>query len=383
MINRERLLNTFVHLVSIDSPSYQERAMCDELKSRLLTLGLDLEEDDTAELTGSNSGNLIAKLPGTVDIPPILFCCHMDTVSPALGKRAIVHEDGSITSAGDTVLGADDMSGVSGILEALQVIREENIAHGPIEVVFTTCEEVYGKGAENLDMTKFRARDAYIFDLTGPTGNAAKKAPTIISFSVEIKGKASHAGFAPEKGIHAIAVASAAIGKLRFGHIDQDTTVNVGTIQGGTATNIVPESCMVTGEVRSYSHSKALAETEHILDVFRAEAEKAGAAVDTSSRICIKAYEMEESSPAVKRFLRACEEMDVLPVLGETFGGSDLNVFADRGMEGLVLASAMERCHSCKEYTTVEELCRVAQMALMLMTIDAKSLYIERKTGTA
>ena len=184
-INKSRLLDTFVKLVSIDSPSYAEREMCQELKRRLLELGLSVEEDDTAERSGSNCGNLIARLPGTVALPPILFCCHMDTVSPACGKRAILHEDGTITSAGDTVLGADDLSGVSGILEALQVIREEKLPHGPVEVVFTTCEEVYGKGAENLDMGKISAGDAYVFDLTGPAGNSAKKAPTIISFEVK------------------------------------------------------------------------------------------------------------------------------------------------------------------------------------------------------
>ena len=371
-INQERLLNTFVNLVSIDSPSYQEREMCDELKGRLLQLGLSVEEDDTAERSGSNCGNLIAKLPGTVDLPSVLFCCHMDTVSPALGKRAILHRDGTITSAGDTVLGADDLSGVSGILEALQVIREKKLPHGPIEVVFTTCEEVYGNGADALDMSKIQAKDAYVFDLTGKTGRAARKAPTIISFSVTVTGKASHAGFAPEKGIHAIQIASNAISKIRFGRVDKETTVNIGTIQGGIATNIVPESCTVSGEVRSYNHAKALAETEKVILTFRKEAEALDASVEASSRVCIKAYEMDENCLAVKRFTTACERLGVTPFLDETFGGSDLNILADRGMEGLVLASAMEQCHSCMEYTTVKELCQVARMALTLMTLDAQ-----------
>ena len=139
------------------------------------------------------------------------------------------------------------------------------------------------------------------------------------------------------------------------------------------ATNIVPESCIVNGEVRSYNHEKALAETEYILNTFRAEAESAEAKVKSSSRVCIKAYEMEESCSAVKRFQKACAKLGVEPILGETFGGSDLNVFANKGMEGLVLASAMERCHSCSEYTTVAELVRVAQMALTLMTLDAET----------
>ena len=373
-INENRLLDTFVKLVSIDSPSYREREMCEELKARLENLGLDVEEDDSAVRSGSNCGNLIAKLPGTVDIPPILFSCHMDTVAPAYGKKAIIHDDGTITSAGDTILGADDLSGVSAILEALQVIQQEKIPHGPIEVVFTTCEEVYGKGVENLDMEKLAAKEAYILDLTGPTGRAAKRAPTIISFEATINGRASHAGFGPEKGIHSIQIASRAISKLQFGRIDPGTTVNIGTIHGGLATNIVPESCTVKGEVRSFNHAKALEETQRILAVFCQEAEQIGATATTSYRVCIKAYEMEESCGAVQRFRKACDTLGLETILDETFGGSDLNVFADRGLDGLVLSCAMEQCHSCKENTTVAELCRIAELTLTLMTTDAEMI---------
>lgn len=368
-INRERLLDTFVKLVSIDSPSYKEREMCEELKKRLIALGLSVEEDDTAPVSGSNCGNLIATLPGTLEMEPVLYCGHMDTVSPAYGKRAVIHDDGRITSAGDTVLGADDLSCVAGILEALQVIKEGNISHGPIEVLFTTGEEVYGTGASAFDMTKLQSKDAYIFDLTGQTGRAARKAPSIISFQIEVKGKASHAGFAPEKGIHAVQIASKAIGRLQLGHVDEETTANIGLISGGAATNIVPESCVVRGEVRSYSHQKALDETELIIETFEKAAREAGAEIAAESKVCIKAYETDLGSPVVKRFESACRMMGVEPDLGETFGGSDLNVFANKGMEGLVLASAMENCHSCSEYTTVEELCRVAEMALTLMTM--------------
>lgn len=366
-INRERILDTFVKLVAIDSPSYGERQMCDELKRRLLALGLSVEEDDSAMVSGSNCGNLIARLPGTLDIPPVLYSCHMDTVAPAFGKKAVVHGDGRITSAGDTILGADDLSGVSGILEALQVIQEEQIPHGPLEIVLTTGEEVYGKGANALDMTKIEAKDAYVFDLTGRTGRAARRAPSIISFRIEVKGKAAHAGFAPETGIHAVMIASRAISSLTLGHVDEETTANVGTIQGGSLTNIVPEACVVTGEVRSYSHEKALRQVEEIIDAFRREANLLGGGIEAEYEVCIRAYAIDMNSRAVKRFEEACAQMGVEPVLDETFGGSDLNVFANRGMEGLVVASAMENCHSCREYTTVDELCRVGQMVLTLM----------------
>ncbi len=367
-INRERLLDTFVKLVEIDSPSCGERAMCDELKKRLMALGLTVEEDDSAAASGSNCGNLIARLPGTLEIPAVLYSAHMDTVAPALGKKAIIHEDGQITSGGDTVLGADDVSGLAAILEAVQVIQENELPHGPLEIVFTTAEECYGKGADQVKLSKLSAKEAYIFDLTGKTGRAARRAPSIISFRIEAKGKSSHAGFAPEKGIHAISIAAVGVATVKLGCLSNGTTVNVGTIQGGSQTNIVPDSCVVTGEVRSYSHEKALQQVEEIFGNFRMAAVAFGGEINAEYEVCIRAYETDENSRVVKRFRKACEQMGVEPVLDETFGGSDLNVFAQKGIEGLVLASAMEHCHSCSEHTTVDELCQVGQMALTLMT---------------
>ena len=272
-INRERIVKTFLALSAIDSPSYGERKMCSELKKRLEALGLSVREDDSAERSGSDCGNLIARLNGTLDLPYVLYCSHMDTVEPSRGKHAVIHRDGRITSDGKTVLGADDCCGLAAILESLQVIQEEKILHGPLEIIFTTAEEAYDQGAQQLDFSGIRAKEGYVFDLTGRTGRAARRAPSIISLRITVFGKASHAGFAPEKGIHAVQIAAKAVASLRMGHVDDETTANVGTITGGAAANIVPESCTVTGEVRSFSHQKALRETERIIRIFREAAE--------------------------------------------------------------------------------------------------------------
>ena len=101
-----------------------------------------------------------------------------------------------------------------------------------------------------------------VITLTGPVGMAAYKAPSILAMEIQIKGKAAHAGFAPEEGVHAIAVAAKAISELKLGHIDEETTQNIGIIHGGLMSNIVPESCSIKGEVRSYDHEKAVRETE-------------------------------------------------------------------------------------------------------------------------
>ncbi|WP_246240935.1 M20/M25/M40 family metallo-hydrolase [Anaerocolumna sedimenticola] len=232
MINKMRVTEEFMKLVSIDSPSFKERQMADVLKQYLIQLGFEVTEDDAYKHYDGNSGNLYGFLKGDIEGDPILFSAHMDTVEPSTGKRAVKHQDGTITSDGNTVLGADDLAGVAAILEAVRTIKEKGLSHRSIEVLFTIAEEVYIRGSEVFDYNRIKAKEAYVLDLSGPVGTAALKAPTLISFTAEFIGKASHAGFAPEKGIHAISVAAEAITAIKQGRIDEETTVNVGTIEG-------------------------------------------------------------------------------------------------------------------------------------------------------
>lgn len=373
-INKQRVLDTFCRLVEIDSPTYFEREMCDELTRRLTELGLRVVENGPCGTSHSNCGNLVAYLPSNTDKPlePIMFSSHMDTVSPARGKRAVIHEDGVITSGGDTVLGADDVSGLTAILEALSVIREQQLPHGPFEFIFTTGEEVFADGGNNLDFSLISAKQGYVFDLSAPNGTAAYRAPTILTFSAEIHGKAAHAGFEPEKGVHAIKIAANAISKLKLGRIDPETTVNIGLIQGGSVKNAVPAACTVTGEVRSYNHEKALKVAEQMGNEFRACAEELGGSAEISIEIGVKAYLTPLDAPVCERFRKVCAKRNIPVSFLETFGGSDLNTQAQEGIQGLVLASAMENCHTCQEYSTVQGLWETAQMALDLMLADVE-----------
>jgi tripeptide aminopeptidase len=198
----------------------------------------------------------------------------MDTVEPGLHKKAIVHEDGKITSDGSTVLGADDVSGVVSILEAVRTIKEKRLPHRSIEVLFPIAEEVYLKGSEVFDFSQVKAKEAYVLDLDGPVGTAAIKAPTVVSLTARLIGKASHAGFAPEQGIHAICMAAEAVTKIRQGRIDEETTVNIGLIEGGKARNIVPEECILKGEVRSLKHEKALLQARLIEEIIKEVSDK-------------------------------------------------------------------------------------------------------------
>ncbi len=367
MINRERMIKEFSELVSVDSPSCGEREITDLLAKKLRDIGFEVREDDAAAKFGGNAGNLCAFLPGEIDASPILFCGHTDTVGPCCGKRAVLHEDGRITSAGDTVLGGDDLCGVVEILEGVRHLGEEKLPHRPVEVVLMAGEEVFGKGSKAYDYEgrPFRSKEAYVLDLSGDVGVAALRAPTMIGWRAEVQGKAAHAGFAPETGVNAVLAASAAVAKLVPGWVDEETTMNVATVRGGIADNIVPETCVVTGEVRSLDHEKAYRVIDGIRRTFEESIGKAGLTFVVDEHL--PAYRTPEDHPVVKRFKRACDELGLPGRTTYTLGGSDNNVFALHGITGVVLSCGMRNVHSTREYTQVDDLMKGAALVARLL----------------
>ncbi|MHC1693807.1 MAG: M20/M25/M40 family metallo-hydrolase [Eubacteriales bacterium] len=367
-INKTRLISSFTDMVSIDSPTLSEDGMALYIKSRLSDLGVTLREDDAGVKLGGSSGNLHGLFEGEADMEPVLFCCHMDTVEPSSGKRAVISEDGKITSAGDTVLGADDCSGIAAIIEALTTIKENGLKHRPIELLFTIAEETLCSGIKQFDCSALHSRQAYVLDLSGHIGTAAYAAPTILTFTAKIRGRAAHAGFAPQEGIHAVKVAADAISRLKMGRNEGESTVNIGVISGGRATNIVPDYCEVRGEVRSFSHDRALELTQSVAQVFEESASSLGASVSFERDFGCIAYETSLEHPVTQRFKQACGRLGLPVSLIRTFGGSDCSVLAGHGIAGLVVSCGMEKCHSLEEYTTADMLSEAAELVLSLMT---------------
>lgn len=374
-VNKDRILAEFFKLTSFDAPSYQEEGIAKYLKEKLKSLGLSVEEDDTksklleedASRTKTAS-NLYAYLKGTGD--PILFSSHMDTVNPGIEKKAILHDDGRITSAGNTVLGADDVSGLVSIIEALTVIQEKKIPHPDLEILFTVAEEPYCSGSRFIDYKKIKAKEGYVLDLTGPVGTAATAAPSILSLKIGVKGRAAHAGFNPEKGINALNIAADALANVRTGRVYENLTVNFGTISGGSGRNIVPEAIWIEGEIRCLEHEKALCEADLIREIFEKAAKKYGGAIEFGLTEHIRSYGISKRKNVVKRFLSAAKEVTTLehPETITTYGGSDANRLNEHNVDTIVIANAMENSHGTDEYTTAAELTRSAELTLRLMT---------------
>ena len=373
MINKERIINEFNKLISFDSLSFHEKNIYEYLINKLKSLGLKIITDEAGKKLSNNidaGNNIYAILEGNKKGSPILFSSHMDTVSPGIGKKAIIEGD-LVKSSGDTVLGADDVTGIVSILEALTIIKENNLSHPDIEVVFFVAEEPYCKGSSVFDFNIIKSKIAYVLDLQGSLGTAAISAPSIFSFEIDVLGKSAHAGFEIEKGISSILISSEAISKIKFGRLDENTTLNIGTINGGDGKNIVPEKTIIKGELRSNNRIYALDILNNIKDVFDEVSKKYNGISKFSYNEDIMAYKIDINSYVVKRYQNALDSLGYgKAILVDTFGGSDNNNFNKNGILGIVITNAMNNIHTKNEYFKISELIKSINITLKLMTME-------------
>ena len=372
IVNTEKLIGLFSELVSQDALSFNERQVADILKRELEHLGFQVTEDDAGTKFGSDTGNLYGMLKGTdPGKRPVLLSAHMDTVAPGIGKKACVDtEKGLITSDGNTVLGADDVAGIVEILEGIRLAAESPGGHGDIEVLFTIAEEVYGKGSQAFDYSRIKSDTAYIVDMSGPVGKAARAAPSIIYFDFEIIGKSAHAGFNPGGGINAIQIASEIISRTEQGLLGDGLTLNIGTISGGRTSNIISDSCRCTGEARGMDHSAACEAVKELSERIEEYCDRAGAKFDFNSEIMIRAYETPETDISCRNFVKACSSLGMDGTLVATRGGSDNNVFAQKGINGIVLSCGMNNTHSVTEYINISELEKGSRLIAEILKIS-------------
>lgn len=369
-VNQSRLVEEFLELVQVDSAPKDERLMADALLTKLKELGFDAYEDDTGSKIGGNAGNVIGFLEGDPDRPALLFCAHMDRVSPGYGIKPRV-EEGTIRSDGTTILAADDVAGVCAIFEGIRAIREKSIPHGRIEVLFTVAEEGGLYGAKNLDITPFKARAGFFLDSSGPVGTIIVQAPAQKGIKVKIHGKSAHAGVAPEEGINAIVVAANAISSMKLGRIDHETTANIGVISGGSATNIVPDLVEMKGEARSRNSASLEAQTAHMVEAIEAACAKFGAKADIEVTDSYSGFHLQPDDFVVQLALKAVNHIGLEPIQQGTGGGSDANIINAYGIPSVVLGMGYENIHSTAESISIDQLTKAAQLVAAVIEVNS------------
>lgn len=359
-INRERLLSTFLELVTVNAPSRRESAMASRVRGLLAAEGLTCEEDGAAAALGGEEGNLVARVPGTASGPTLLFCAHLDTVEPT-AELQVQREGGVIRSDGTTILGADDRAGVAAIIEVVRALRESGAPHPLWELLFTVAEEIGVMGAQVMDGSLLTATCGFVPDSTGPVGTIVARGPRQQNLHVTITGKAAHAGMAPEQGISAISVAAKAIARMALGRVDAETTANVGTMHGGMATNIVAEHATIEAEARSRDENKLRAQVAHMTACFAEEAAAVGASADVVVRDVYPAFHIPDDAPPVRLAVAAAEALGITPTVTVTGGGSDANFINGLGIPTVILSAGYEKAHTHEEYIPEAELVKLAE----------------------
>jgi len=364
---RSRLLDTFLAAVRIDSPSGEEAVFARWCADRLLELGCDVRVDATAEVTGSDTGNVVAELAATAAGATVVLSAHLDTVEPGRGIVPVV-EDGVVRSAGDTVLGSDDKAGIAAILETLAVLRENGRPHARVRVLLTTGEEIGLRGAHAIDAADCAGDVALVLDAAGEVGGIVVGAPTHYTFTATFRGVAAHAGVHPEKGRSALVMAARAICAMPLGRLDPETTSNAGAISGGGATNVVPGECVLRGECRSLDGVRVVEVRDAMDGAIRAAAEHEGGSVDVRWKKEYDGYRYEEGDPALAIVEAGVRAAGFEPYLFFTGGGSDANVLTSKGVPAIALSCGMTDVHGIGETIAVTEM--EALVAVLVATLD-------------
>ncbi len=366
MVNEQRITNLLMELVQIDSESRNERQIADHLKQIFTGLGCDVKEDDSQTRTGLGAGNLIVTLKGDESKPIIYFTCHMDTVVPGKGIKPSL-KDGYIVSDGTTILGSDDKAGLSAMIEAIRVLKEQHLSHGTVQFIITAGEEIGLQGAKGLNREDIIAAYGYAIDSTGKVGDIIVAAPTQAKVKAVVYGKAAHAGLNPEDGISAIQVASKAISKMPLGRIDSETTANIGRFSGDGPTNVVCDRVEILAEARSLVDEKLEAQVEKMRKAFEEAAAEAGSKVEVESAIMYPAFKFSEKDEIVKVTVEAVKKVNRTARILSSGGGSDANIIAGFGIPTVNLAIGYEKIHTTEERMPVDELVKAAELVVAII----------------
>jgi tripeptide aminopeptidase len=367
---RERLLDDFVRLCEIESPSRSERAVADAVKAELEGLGLTVEEDDTASDTGSDAGNLLASIDGPPDSRTILLCAHLDTV-PLAGPVEVTQENGVLSNRHEAILGADNKAAVATILAAARRLTAEGAPVG-VELLFTTCEEHALAGAKAFDPGRLRSDFGYVFDHASPIGELVTASPTYYRLEADFRGRAAHAGIRPEAGHNAIVAAAKAIAAIEIGRLDDATTANVGQIEGGTAANVVAERCKVVLEARSLDDVRAGEVVSSMVDAIAEAASDLECDVETAVERLFRGYKLARTAPVVETAAEALRSIGTEPVYINTGGGSDANALIAADLPVLNVANGTKGNHQPDESVTVDALETTLDLTLAIVAASAR-----------
>jgi tripeptide aminopeptidase len=345
-MKKSELLDLFVNLCRIDSPSGEEKSVGDYIVKHLAGHKIRAGRDAY--------GNVIAKVAG--EGKPLVLSAHLDTVEPGRAVKPVVR-NGVVRSDGRTILGADDKAGLAIAIAVAQEAAGRSRRIRPLELVFTRQEETDLDGVRNLDWSRIQAREGLILDGSGDPGRITTASPYIYNIDILVKGRAAHAGVEPQKGINALAIAADAISQLKLGRIDRGTTANIGMLAAGSASNAIPAEAVMLAEARSHSQESALVQTDLMERAFKqAVRRRRGAKLTFKRTLACRGYRYDKKDPFIKQLKGTMTEHGWTVAWDESCGASDANVWAEKQITAVEISIGYRDAHSTGEWIKVEDM---------------------------
>ncbi len=392
---RNQVLNNFLDLCRVPSPSLAERAVAKVLAKKIRDIGFEPLEDDTAQVLGGDCGNIIVKVPGTGSGPRLLLSAHIDTVEKKNAPAAEPVVDGDwVRRQGGGILGADDKAGVTVLLQVMDELRRKKMKHNDLLFVFSVAEEIECLGAAEVDPDLYKGLDAgVVLDYSRPS-DIVFAAPTKVSFRITVHGTAGHAAF-PENKVNAAYVMGQTVARLPMGRLDSFTTANLGIMHSGTAINIIPGTAYAEYEIRSHRkdvldfHVKrvigiieGVVRENRVFDIGGADTGMGAAhegqnrqpinysQVDVDVEVGYEGYRLAEDAPVVRMLMAAATEAGLDPKLTVAQGGSDANIFNRRDLPSAVIGCGMYGAHGDNERANIQDM--VDAVGLLLHLVSPK-----------
>lgn len=357
-INKNRLVNQFIEFAKINSESGHEREFAKYLFKTAQNLGYSCWIDDFL--------NVYVKIDSDSENSLVLNT-HMDTVMP--GKNIIPkvinkNNEDYIISSGNTILGADPKATIAALFEILNIIAKNKLRTKQILLSFTCQEE---QGIPTADKINTDIKYCIVPDRGAPLGEIRYSAPFAQVFEVEIKGKASYATTNFNLGRHAIQSAADMINKLKIGEFAPNSAANIGIINGGLMTSVVPDNCSFKGNCYSFSKSE--------FDNFFLELNKVVAKADskygTKSEIIMHEYfegfDLGKNHELVKLAYDSIKKTGINPVYKEDMAVSNANILNSIGIESVLISYGAENCHTTDEKISVSTLVKLTEILMNLI----------------
>lgn len=371
-MNNSRIVNNFLEMIKIHSPSKNEKEFSNYLINIFKNLGGEIYLDNNFSKYGGNTPVIFIKFKGVLPGDGITLAAHMDVVEPCLNVETVI-DNNIIRTKKVTTLGGDDKAGIASIIEVIRTLKEKQLEHIDIYILLTPCEEIGMLGAKNIDWSSipkniYPASNILVIDNAGKSGIIAHSAPSKYELTFKFIGKKAHAGIEPEKGVNAICIAANSISKMKIGRIDEFTTSNISYIQSNYPTNVVPDTCTVIAEIRGHSEDKI----KEIISSYKKACEETVTLFNGSHEIDIinsyPALKSKDNLFFAKSFAKIYENMGIKTELKIIGGGSDSNILAKEGFNSIIIGAGMYNVHTYDEYLDIDDLVITTKAILNYVT---------------